>query len=247
MANFRKSLLALTVLGLAAAGTASAQSCLTLVPAGGTGYVGVEGTTELLPAIQLNCDSGQVYGVTVTITANVPFTNVQSDTPTAFATAATSPSATPTTFPATISAGTTANTLTASVDFTPNGVLYNLFYFNFSGLRVNASLAPNGQPVTISAYITSVAISSTSVHSAIAATPLAFVSPSNLTPVVVGAANVSACAPNLGNDFPVATVTIAEAFPSAFKAPGDIKGGRAAKKSPRECISPSPSTIWSTE
>lgn len=69
MADPGKVTFAFIALALAGAGTASAQSCQTLAPVGGTGYVAVEGVAELLPTLQINCDGGNFSTATVTLTA----------------------------------------------------------------------------------------------------------------------------------------------------------------------------------
>jgi len=56
MLNFRKVLLAAAVAGFALVGTASAQIVPNCVQVSSvTGYIAVEGTTELLPQLVLNC------------------------------------------------------------------------------------------------------------------------------------------------------------------------------------------------
>jgi hypothetical protein len=154
MLDFRKVFLGLAVAGLGLVGNASAQGvpqCGATLGAGFEGYVAVEGLTETLPGIVINCGATApttgtaTYSgpVSFTLTSSVPFTNqtipsstnldvAATDGTVADATAATvvqnGPTTITVTFP-TVTAGTTA--------------------FTIAGLRVNASVAPVSSTITV--------------------------------------------------------------------------------------------------
>jgi hypothetical protein len=220
MVNFKK------VLGLAApalvfAGMAFGQTpvaCTLVSPA--APYIRAEGTTELLPQIQVTCPTGTTLpsplNAQVFITPVVSITSkVLSST-----TGATEASASATTAGPPVAQGTVSGNAVTFSGITPAS---GTAPFVISNIRINASQIPvaSGIPnaVNVSVFITS----GNAVVATVAAVPVAYVVPGLATSKVSGAAGVPVCNGSTGSA-PTFTVTVADFFPGAFKTGSTTAG-----------------------
>jgi len=243
MLDFRKVFLGLAVAGLGLVGTASAQvpQCAASVSPF-EGYVAVEGLTEMLPAIVINCGStGPTTGtatysgpVTFTLTSSVPFTNQTVANATNLDISAyDSTGAQPGGYviPTSLSVANQATTITQSgpttITVTFNTVSANVSTFIIAGLRVNASVAPVSSTITVQVTSSSVQMVSpnNAVNAAFVAKSLSAVAiSSNVAATGAGTtvSSVSACGLAATTLSPLATVSFSSGFIDALKTTADV-------------------------
>ena len=222
-------LLAFAGLGLVGAANAQTANCSgSIITVNGTPTIAVEGTTELLNDVQVTGCSGTVNLATITLTANVPLTNVSTfaNFPALDIVAlayASNPGASPVTVNGVLcpassdcSAGIPAAVVsesnnTVTVTFALSGLQLNSI--QVSGLRVNATAVPNNTVVTISAN----GITGGGIGATIPATTVANVVASLQASTLTSSVNQSLCTVPGTALVPVTTLTIRENFNGAFK------------------------------
>jgi hypothetical protein len=230
MLDFRKVLVALSVAGLGLVGTASAQVpvCTLLAPAQGfEGSVAVEGTTELLPTATITCNGQPVTGgLTITLSANVPITNL------------TVPHTTNLDVVATDNGGDAAQTVTAAsagtVQITFNSVTGVLSTITVKGIRVNPSSMPILSQVSLTLASTSIGVSAPAANFAFVQKTLSAVTISS--PVVqpipavvppITTSNLSACSISPTELYGVAAAMLTNGFPDSLHTAAEITNGGA--------------------
>jgi len=217
MVNFKK------VLGLAApalvfAGMAFGQTpvgCTLVSPA--APYIRAEGTTELLPQIQVTCPAGTTLpsplNAQVFVTPVVSITSLVLST----TTGATEASASATIAGPPVAQGTVSGN---AVIFSGITAASGTAPFVVSNIRINASQIPvaTGIPnaVNVSVFITS----GNAVVATVPATPVAFVVPGLAPAKISGVSAIPVCQGSSAATPSTFTVTVADFFPGAFKIAG---------------------------
>lgn len=235
MSNFRKVLLAAAAAGLVLVGNASAQtnapSC-TVPATNPIAYVAVEGTTELLAQLTVNCTFGAAYNGPVNFTMTAQGASFANQLKTGSTTAVDATAADNNGDPAgSVGVPAVANAITASwSSVTLNSA--GSVNFTVSGLRVNASSLPSGSTLSI-AVTSTIAVMGTPSSWTAAFVGTTIKSATVNSGTILQPLNYSLCTSGIGsgtsstpntNAWGASNVTVTAGFPDSFKSIADYSG-----------------------